>query len=560
MSWVSNMVHPKSTSTQTAQMAAAQAAQASQTQASAQAGLTNPHKPSHSVSKHNRAFVQKFGFGDLTNDQITQFRHKTAVILKAMKQVPSAPTRDVMELIKLAGKNPKLRSNLEGLYHLVKEQGSHLNAGVLSEIIGLMKKHPGLNLSNPASRAGALALVTTNAYRTSKFVYHNAAAIIAEVGRHSLSPANAKKAAEQMANYAKQMPVAYGVLKLADHQLAQIGDDESGPIRARDGHLFAIHLKKIASSKDPAKAAKKALSEVLSTAKARTASVKQVTIKKYQRVLMRSGVSEAKAAKAAGYIYALGGPASPLARTVINAMAARPMNKYVHSKEQAQGLAKTLKKQMLAATSGFQPMRWNSSHIGRFIVPSDKIHTPKAAALTQLAMKYGDVISIASESMGTIDTISEVIGAEAFPVLGPVVSIVGSIIGGVLTMSTMGYLMKKAEAVERGIYGYRGFWGAIQAVQNSEHGPKVSQAQARYGQRQDSHNVQYTPAARAAFDKNFDRTYTALMKIPKKQRYALVDAMKWLMSENVYPNPDDNKTDREDRAARSILLPNDQPS
>lgn len=545
MSFYSNMV-PKSTRTQTAQMAAAQAAQASQTQASAQAGSTNPHKPSHPVDKHNRAFVQKFGFGDLTNDQITQFRHKAAVILKAMKQVASAPIRDIMELIKLAGKNPKLRSNLEGLYHFIKEQGTHLNAGVLSEIIGLLKKHPGLNLSNPASRAGALALVTSNAYRTSKFVHHNAAAIIAEVGRHGLSPANAKKAVEQMANYAKQMSVAYGVLKLADHQLAQIGDDKSGAGRTRDSHLFAIHLKEIASSKDPATAAKKALSEVLSTAKSRAAAVKPATIRKYQQVLMRSGVSEKKAAKAAGYIYTLGGPASPLARTVINAMAARPMNKHVQSKEQAQGLAKKLKKQMLAATSGFQPMRWNNSHIDRFIVPSDKIHTPKAAWITQWGMKVGDAISIGSETTSTVDAILESVGVATPPALVAIVSTVGSIVGGVFTLSKMGYVMKQAEAVERGIYGYRGFWGAIQAVQNSEYGP-VSQAKARDGQRQDSHNIQYTPAARAAFDKNFDRTYTALMKIPKKQRFALVEAMKWLMSEGAYPDPEENRSERDER-------------
>ncbi len=525
---------------------AAEHTQASPTAAKARAKRAAMHVPKHKLSSKNQAFVKKFGYGDLKEDQVTRYRHRSAAFMKAVDHMAAksgdpALSRLARDTIKQAGEDPAKRKTVDNLYRMFCK--GHVDPKHAARIMTLVARSPGLDLKSPGGRVALNEVIETKEFRTGKLSANNTTAIVNATARSHVSEARVKKAVPAMAKYMARSKTAHVLLRAKSAVLAQISTSNKAP-RTEDGKtslqkdfgLLDKHLDKIATSSNPSAEAEKLEKEVKSTVRARTREVRKRVIGQYDAVLARQGFGKLYRRELAASLYDMGGPSSPLGQIVLKRIGLNKQINLMRSDDTAQTWARSMAAKMDQAAGSFQPSQWQRIDTAGLAGPKAG-GAPEKSRLTKAADKLGNALSIIGQAADTGQIVTETLGFAGSEAAAALTATTTAVVGSVLTLSQIGYQWKRLEAGQDDFYAKRGHLNALMAVaQRYENGklsklPSTRQALGDSWKSQVSnktnpfHQGPLTRSAKAKYDETFTDTYIHLATMPPRLAGAFANAM-----------------------------------
>ena len=491
------------------------------------------HTPHHPVTKENRAFVSKYGFGDLKNDQIRQYRDMSAAILKrAAAEDASHPAASlvhhVRDFIRAAGSNSKLRKNLAALHHILNRDKAHLSPRDMNRLMRILGHFPKIDTNSKRARMATVSLAKTASISDSKRAFFNAPNIVKIIVDAKTPPARVGSAAGAMADYLAATQRSDEQLRAADMKLKKLGLWTNGKYQDSRS-VQAAHLGQIARSTDPAQTLADNVGKVNHMAAVRQKTVKTETIRRYEKTMKDNFVSPSVARRAAPRLYKYGGPLTPAGMAIMVRIGVDRMGWSIPKATMA--WAGKVAGRLYRSTGGVQTpsnirSKLNLAHLSS---PSAEATPPERSAITKIA----DLVSPTDRSRtgapdvsGTIADAADFAKADLLADGASMASVAMSIIQGIFTLSQIGYQYRMIAAREKARYGARGFKAAIEVFQ--QHGPLPPKEAYRQIALEASGSIDPHGKGLKAFQKVFYATYKQLIAVSDpKQAKDLAEAMEW---------------------------------
>ncbi len=500
------------------------------------------HVPKHKLSEKNQDFVKKHGFGDLPDKQVTRYRHKAAAIMRRVKELQahgSAPSlvKKAETIIENAGEDPAKRKNLDSLYHVLCDRRLHLTGPKAAKIMDVVAHAPRMRLSSERGRAALSVLLDSKAARSGKLTPANITAIVNVAADSHVTAARLKTAVPAMADYLAKSKESHAALLVSSVTLTRMPgtarlktDPDPKSLLAKDAGLLEKNLGAILQSDSPSQTGARLAEKVTAAATTRASQVKKRCIQEYDAALQQAGMSPMYSTEFAQALYDVGGPSSPQGRRLLAVLGRNKIPAAVNNDPLANPnyqWADDMAKKMNHATGNFQPAKWKQLNISGLLRRGPG-KAPERGWLTKAADFVGDALSVTSQAADTAQTIVEVAGHVGLPAANAVFSVAASVVGGVFTLSQIGYAYRKFDAAEKHMFSSKGAWKAVETMAAAYHDGKLSEPLAPERARivySGERAKAWRDAGRKAFDSAFLKTYKKLLSMPRRATAAYCKAL-----------------------------------
>lgn len=485
--------------------------------------------PKHPVTKENKTFVEKNGFGDLKNDQLRQVRDKARAILKGLKKADSADPRVSLskraeEFIQKAGSDPKLRKNLDTLYRIVARDRPNLTATNAMQIMDLLGRPGHEKMADSTSaRAATVALVKSPAYGKNKAVYLKARNIVQAAANANTHPKKISDAVEGMNSYVAETANTHADISRAIGWLDRL----KVPVKKAYRDIFQTHLDRIAGDKNPKENYHLQCGQARSVANDVVPGVEATVTQRYQDVLKKNGVSEARAYRAAKKIWEWGGPQTPAGLLTIAALGRKRFS--ADDQEKVRSWVADISHRMSRSTCWYQQASVDAAdpRLARgqvdHLAPPRQASIPKPNLLTRGAV-WMDGAGVGGQIADTMGTIGGLLDSTTLEVAGGGTAMFLAFATIPFTLSSLGYTYRKLDAQEEARFGHRGYEAAVEMARHTH--------LLSPGEAYDRIRIRASGVLREkglhAFQDNFYNTYKAFASLPYKHRTNLINAMDWI--------------------------------
>lgn len=479
----------------------------------------------HKFTKANEKFVNAYGFGDLANDQIRQYRDRAAAIMRSVKRIDASDKRismepEVRKLIKKAGANPKHRGAFNTLYGVLVKDKARLSSSQLQKLTGLLDKTGDISAS-PAGRAATVAMVKNPAYSKNKMVYALAPSLISLVSKSGKKPQDASSTVNAMTKYVMDNGKSTAELKIYGGYVKK-----HHPKGKTDGPKLKDALKSIATSKNPEKTGRVYKNQLEKNLAAAKNKARDIELKHYSRILQsKIGMKKGLATKMAKKIYELGGPQSPAGAHLIGSELSR------------RGISaiKPASQQLMQKTIGEMQKHSLKYSAQQFLFKNRALKVPSGEANSAKVFsdKIKGAIDGAQVGVQVIDTAVTALALENVTVLAVTggLAIGASVIGGVFSLMEIGGSQRRFIEEEGAQYSQKGHLAAMDVVASwtnirGDLPPmETAYAEAKRGR----HTPRYALRKESfdAYKMAFENTFRHLARMTVTERKNYFKAYKW---------------------------------
>lgn len=421
------------------------------------AAAANPYR--RPLTAKNQRFVKRYGFADLPNDKVRQYRDECAALLTAAGRIDRRDSRfsclpAVEKLIKEAGSNPKARPTLEMLQKiLVKDKASLTANGIkaLTHVLDHLGPAGAATLGcSRAARRAAVALAKNEEYMrlSPKKAKAHTREIIAAVAEAKTKPKRMAETVSALVGYTKQAEKPASELAVRAAMLAKLRGESPPPML----HDIQADLCSIAGSKNPSHQCFRLLSKLKNRAWDARCDIHDHVTAKYADVLTGvTSLSPKLARKVARKLYDVGGPQTTAGAYILASVAAKE-NMCATNEALASRVAEMGKK-MLGATSGLQSGKITAT-ISEIKGPSGR--TKVRRGWIAKINNYSDTATLSHQAIDTGVSVASVCGAGAtISAASSVLGIGMSILQIPLTLAEIGHQMERFKAGERAQFAAR---------------------------------------------------------------------------------------------------------
>ncbi len=477
------------------------------------------------LTKANERFVSAYGFGDLPNDQVRQYRDRSAAIMRAVKRIDVSDRRISMEsevrnLIKKAGADPKYRGTLNTLHGVLVQDRAGLSFSQLQRLTGLLDRTGDISASR-SGRAAAVAMVKNPAYTNDKMVYALAPSLISLVGNKNKKPQDAISTVNAMAQYVMDNGKSNAELKIYGGYVRK-----SHPQSRIHGPELKDALKSIAESRNPEKTGRVYKNQLEKNLAAAKNMARDIELKHYSRILESNmGVKKGLAGKMAKKIFELGGPQSPASvHLMASALSRRGISAFnAGTQAVVQKAITEMQKHSLKYSA--QQFGINNRALQ---IPSGKANSSEV-----FSEKVRGAVGGAQIGVQVIDTAVTALAIESVAVLKCtfLLSVGMSVVGGVLSLVEIGGSQRRFIEEERAQYSRKGHLAAMDVAASWTRArgdlPPMENAYAEARRGRYTSRYALRPESFDAYKMAFENTFRHLAGMTETERKNYFLAYEW---------------------------------
>lgn len=486
------------------------------------AAAKNPYARPRTVQ--NERFVQKFGFSDLPNDAVRQYRDKTEALFAAVKKIDRQDPRfscmqNVKDLVKKAGRDPKAREQFELFYRIVVQDKAPLSATDVVQLARVVGKVDARGLSrSKAARQAAVCLARNKAYARSSAIQKWTPEILFAAAAAKPKPKRMERVVSAMVHYLGKARKPAVSLAVSRAVLAKLD-----PTKTPAPHDIYGDLQRIASARKPQRSAQRCLDKLSDAQRNTQWAIRKRVTTRYVRVLKQhTNLRGRKALRVAQKIYDLGGPRTYAGVYILAAIKAKS-DVTVSPRTLSQWMGK-VSGQMLGDTHGLQggKLRCNIAEMQS----RGKVAAHKRGWIAKINT-YSDAVAASQQALDTAVAVAELCGASGgLAAASTVVGLAVSVVSIPLTLAEVGYQsarFKKDEAAQFAARGDR----AAEQIARSYTDRAMPSLELAYRMGKQGENGTYGAKSSEAFKahkKQFIRRYRFLQKMTPNQRKRFFEA------------------------------------